>query len=75
MVGADEQLINDKVRDDLFTVMGMGFIENPSRDRQTGVTDLKEGTNPPDLFPIGLLLRDLLCQMGKANQIFLRGIR
>jgi hypothetical protein len=56
-------------------MMGMCFAENSPRNRQSGVIDLKETSDPSDLFPIGFLLRDLFCQIGQANQIFLRGIR
>src|SRR4030043_594636 len=54
--------------------MRVRFIENPLCNGQTWMTGLEEGTDPPDLFPIGPFLGDLLRQVGETDQIFLGGI-
>ena len=54
--------------------MRVRFIENPLCNGQTWMTGLEEVTDPPDLFPIGPFLGDLLRQVGQTDQIFLGGI-
>ena len=70
-VGPHEELIDDQVGDDLFPVMGMGLIEEPSCNGESRMVGLKESADPSDLLLIGFLLRNLFCQVGETDQVFL----